>query len=753
MVDLNKYAKIVLFIVGAITLFFLYSLKDLKFDYDFTAFYAQNDPETQFFEEHKARFGTDNDFIFMSIENPPSVFNFNFLNKVNQFVEELSEDSLVTKVTCLTNMNEYVKTPYSRFAIKVPYLNICDSCHYRNDSLRIFNRPEIQAFFINKDASGLMVRIDHQEYLSKQKCDFLKASIDGLIEKYGFENYHIAGRAIGQSYYIDIMKFETLFFIGLSFILIILFLFIAFKSWWGIWLPLLIVSLSMLWIIGFMAAIGAPINIVLTVLPSIMFVVAMSDVIHLVSKYIEELRLGTSKQKAVIHAYKEVGFATLLTSVTTAIGFLSLLTVPMQAIKVFGIYTALGVIFAFILAYTLLPALLILVKPPKVMERKMTENFWYKKLHSSFLFIIRRRTKLFFLFIIFIFTGIIGLLKVQNNYFLLEDLKEDNFMRKQFSYFDQSYMGLRPFELSIALVDSNKSMFDYQVLNSINQIDSFLEKDYGLSQTFSLAKVFKIANRMEHAGQSKYYTFPSKRDTENFLKSLMKLKDKTMLKTLLDSTGKFTRISSTTGDIGKIEADKKTERLLKFIQQNIDSTLIKTQVTGTGHILDTNMASISLNLTLGLLMAILIVSLLMGLLYKNLKMVLIALVPNILPLLFLAAILGYVGIDLKVSTAIIFTIAFGIAVDDTIHFMSKFKLELNKGKSHLYALKRTYLSTGRAIILTTLIICAGFLLLLFSDFLGTFYIGLLISLTLVFALLADLVLLPALILLFYGKKS
>jgi predicted RND superfamily exporter protein len=165
------------------------------------------------------------------------------------------------------------------------------------------------------------------------------------------------------------------------------------------------------------------------------------------------------------------------------------------------------------------------------------------------------------------------------------------------------------------------------------------------------------------------------------------------------------------------------------------------------------MNSLSLNLTKGLILAVLIVALLMGLLYRSFKMVVIAIIPNILPLVLLAAILGYVGIQLKVSTAIIFTISFGIAVDDTIHFMSKLKLELNRGKSFMYALKRTYLSTGRAIILTTLILCSGFLLLMFSDFLGTFYVGLLISFTLIFALLADLLFLPVLLMIFYAKKD
>ncbi|MBK6526808.1 MAG: MMPL family transporter [Crocinitomicaceae bacterium] len=133
-------------------------------------------------------------------------------------------------------------------------------------------------------------------------------------------------------------------------------------------------------------------------------------------------------------------------------------------------------------------------------------------------------------------------------------------------------------------------------------------------------------------------------------------------------------------------------------------------------------------------------------------MVLIALTVNILPLLMIGALLGFAGIDMKVSTAIIFTISFGIAVDDTLHFMSRFRLELSKGRTYLYALKRTFLSTGKAIVLTSVILCAGFLLLLFSDFLGTFYVGLLISLTLLFALLADLFLLPVLLMIFHKKK-
>ena len=212
-------------------------------------------------------------------------------------------------------------------------------------------------------------------------------------------------------------------------------------------------------------------------------------------------------------------------------------------------------------------------------------------------------------------------------------------------------------------------------------------------------------------------------------------------------------MSSTLGEIGKYKVDEKNERLYAFIDRAIDQNVLKVHLTGTGHLLDKNMSSLAKNLTFGLVIAILLVSLLMGFLYKSVRIVLIAIVPNVFPLLMLAAVLGFVGIDLKVSTAIIFTISFGIAVDDTIHFMSKFKLELNKGKTFLYALKRTYLSTGRAIVLTTLILCSGFLLLMLSDFLGTFYVGLLLSLTLLFALISDLFILPVLLLYFFKNRK
>ena len=750
---IKKFSKVGLIIALILSVFLGYLIKDLRFDYDFEAFFPENDPETVFFQQHRDRFESDNDFLFVAVQHKPSVFDVSFLQKVDAFADSLSKDTLVRQVQCLTNMDEYVKTPFSPMVFERPYLRFEDDRYFSKDSIRIFKKQELVGFFINEKADALLLFVKHQQYMSKRKCDLLKANIENLLAHCDLPTYKMAGRAIGMAYYIDKMQYETLLFIGLSFILVIIFLAFTFKSWWGIWVPLTIVSLSMIWVIGFMVLVDQPINLILTVLPSIIFVVAMSDVIHLVSKYLDEVRSGKEKLNAIYTAYKEVGLATLMTSLTTAIGFITLLTVNMEPVKDFGIYTAIGVMLAFTLAYTVLPGLLIFTKTPKIADTSLTDTVWYKILHQIFRGLIRKRRLVFTIFAVASVISAVGLSLVKTNYFLLEDIGKKSSIRQNYEYFDKEFMGLRPFEMAVTVRDSDKTIYDYAVLTEMDKMETFLMETYGLRQCFSLVQVLKIANRAEHGGQDDYFTLPDSADAEKMLDQIRTFDREHLLLNLVDSTGRYGRISSTIGDIGLYEIQKKNKAANAFIDKNINHNLVDFKITGTGHLLDLNMSYLSRSLMLGLLISVGLIGIIMGLLYRSVKMVLIALSVNILPLLMIAAILGFAGIDLKVSTAIIFTISFGIAVDDTLHFMSRFRMELKRGSSHFYALKRTFLSTGKAIVLTSVILCAGFLLLMFSDFLGTFYVGLLISLTLVFALLADLFLLPVLLMIFYKKKS
>ncbi|MBD3636879.1 MAG: MMPL family transporter [Crocinitomicaceae bacterium] len=751
--DLKKIAIITLICVLVLSGLFAVKALQVGWDYNFEAFFSKHDPETEFFEKHRRRFTTDNDFVFISLGHEPSIFDHDFLVRVRGFVEELEQDSLVESVQSITHMKEYVKTPFSAAVLSRPYLNIDEPENYEKDSARIFAHPEIASAFVSKDATALLVNVRHRQYLSKSKCDLLVESIDKLLAKYEFQDHKYAGRSIGMGYYVDQMFDETLLFIGLSMVLVLIFLALTFRSVWGVWVPLIIVGMSMLWIVGLMGLVNQPINLILTTLPSIIFVVAMSDVMHLVSKYLEELRAGKSKYDAVKVAYREVGRATLLTSLTTAVGFSTLLMIDMEPVKDFGMYTAIGVMLAFILAYTLLPSLLVLTKAPKISQKSNTKTIWYRVLHPSFRWLLKNRKSVMVGFILLMLLSIFGSTQVVADYYLLEDLKKGNELRKTYEYFDKEFMGLRPFEMAVEVKQEGKTIYDYEVLKEMNKVDQYLQEHYDIENVFSIISILKVANRTNHGGQRKYYKFPTEKEAEQYIERIQKFDRSGQLEAFVDSTGKHARITSTIGDRGMIKINKLNEDLFEFLDKEVNTDLVSFKLTGTGHLLDRNMSSLSRNLFMGLGLAVGIVSLLMGLLFRSLKMVLIALIPNVLPLVMLGAILGFSGVELKVSTALVFTISFGIAVDDTIHFMSKLKLELNKGKSLMYAMRRTFLSTGRAIVLTTLILIGGFLMLLFSDFLGTFYIGLLISCTLIFALIADMFFLPVLLIAFYKPKE
>ena len=221
----------------------------------------------------------------------------------------------------------------------------------------------------------------------------------------------------------------------------------------------------------------------------------------------------------------------------------------------------------------------------------------------------------------------------------------------------------------------------------------------------------------------------------------------------MDTNERILRINGNIPDAGNIEVTKKNKAFNDFLVKSDLNKKYKITLTGTAHLYDKNIRYLSRSLVIGLCVSTGIVSLLMGLIFKSFRMVLISIVPNLIPLLIIGGLMGFFGIELKTSTAIIFTIAFGIAVDDTIHLLGKFKIELLKGRSKIYAIKRAYITTGKAMILTSLILCSGFLLLLFSTFSGTVNLGGLLSATLFIAVILDLTLLPVLLLLFYKEKK
>lgn len=751
----NKFKKIawvLIALVSVLTIFFAFQIPNARFNYDFEKFFPANDEESDFFYEHRDRFESDNDFLLIAIENEKGIFETEFLQEVHKFAEEINKLELVKFTRDITHEEElFVYT--GGITDARPYIRFQDSL-LAKDSINIYENKELVNSLVSEGANSLSIYIRHLDFLSKAKSDRLVDEVKEIQAKYSFDNVRMAGRTVGQKYYVDTMTTEMIFFVGMSMILVVVFLFLAFRSVWGVLLPQVVIVLSLIWIIGFMVMMDEPINILLTILPSIMFVVGMSDVIHLVSKYLELIRLGESKFKAIKVSFREIGLATFLTSITTAIGFFSLILVNVQPIQVFGIYIGIGVLLTFLLTFTMLPILFYFTAVPKIALKDRKSDFWRVQMSKAFLFTMKNRKILAVSFIIVIGVFGFGATKIVTNNYLMDDLKPSAEIKQNFDYLDDEYGGVRPFELAVFLNDTSKTFWSKEVIEELDKVENYLIEDYGVEIKVSFPFLLKIVNRTNHAGNPEQFKVPTKkRDLRNVRLLFRKEERKELLDNLIDSTGNYSRINGTIPDWGNIETTKRNKEFKKFLLENTDSTIVSFQLTGTAHLLDKNMSYMSTSLVQGLLLATAIVAIIMGLLFKSLRMVVISVVPNLIPLIFIAGLMGYMGINLKITTAIIFTISFGIAVDDTIHFLSKFKIELSKGSSKLYALKRTYISTGKAIVLTTLILCSGFLFLIFSDFLGTFYMGLMISLTLLFAVIADIFLLPLLLLYFWKDRK
>jgi uncharacterized protein len=748
----KKYAKLVFIIVLLITISLAFLIPYTKFDYDFEKFFPKEDDETAFYFKHRELFQSDNDFLLIAVERKNGIFNKNFLHKVEKCQKEISKVKYVTYARAITNEKEIFLLTGGVVGQK-PYFSKKESL-LEEDSARIYNHPELVNSLVAKDGKSLCIFVKHKDFLPGKKSTVLIDEIQTIVNKYPFEKVRIAGRTIGQKFYIGKMTYEMALFVSISMVLVVLFLWIAFKSLWGIILPQLVIVISVIWIMGTMVIINEPVNIILSILPSIMFVVAMSDVIHMVSRYLDALRLGLNKYDAIVVSLKEVGLATLLTSITTAVGFLTLMLINVQPIQSFGFVTAIGVIIAFIATILVLPISFYIFPTPKNIKKSKEFPLWNKYLRKWFLAVLIHRKKVLLIsgVLVSIFIALSFLLKSNN--FLMDDLKSSEPIKQDFDFLDKHYGGVRPIELAISIPDSTKNCWNKEVLVEIDKIENYLITDYQAKMNVSLGTFIKILNQASNLGNPEYFELPESNKKLRKLKQPIKIAQKgTLYKIVVDSTERYLRISASIADLGNNIVTEKNKKFKEFIKNNIDSNLVQVKLTGTPHLLDKNMSYLSTSLIQGIILSIFIITLIMGFVYKSWKIVVISLIPNVIPLIVLSGLMGLFAIDLKISTAIIFTIAFGIAVDDTIHFLGKFKLELSKGKSKLYALKTTYLTTGKAMILTTLILCSGFLMLLFSSFMGTFTMGFMISISLFVALIADLTLLPVLLLIFYHPKK
>lgn len=757
---MQKWARIVLITLTVFTGFFIYVVRDLEFDYDYEKYFPKSDDSMVHFEQFRKEYGEDSNFLLIGLENKSGIFNIDFLKQVKAFGDELKADTIVEFIASpVHNCGYFKKAGLNGLSFK-PYLNLNLPEISVEDSLRIFQNEQFLGSILSKNGQSICLFVRTQSNLNKKEAAHVLKLIDDKKEKFNFSGFHLAGRVLAQTYIVDKMIWELVLFISASIFLLVGFLYISFRSWWGVVIPLTVVLVAIVWTLAIMLFTGKSFDLLMVMLPTIIFVVGMSDLVHLLAKYLDELRQGKEKFEAIKVAFKEVRWATFLTSLTTAIGFFSLTFANITPIKEFGIYAGISVFVAYFLAFTFLPSVLVLVNPPQKLIESPKNNFWDKFLRKWLISIFNNKSKIIFITVGLVIIGVFtaNALKIDN--YLLEDLSNSDPVKKDVIYFEENYSGLRPFEAEI-IAKKESGVISFEFLNELQKIEYYLKTEYtqeGVGFLISPTTLIKEANFIKKGSKSKYRKLPKTQRRFDALKRQIKKGADQLGQVelgngfnLVSNDSMKCRITGKLRDVGGFNIGLENKKLEAFIAENINSEILDFRLTGTAVLIDKNNGTLAKDLMFSLLFAFTIIAFVVGVMFKNVKIALLSLVPNILPLLLVTVVMFIGGIDLKISTSLIFTLAFGIAVDDTIHLLSKYKLEQKKGRSHLYALKRSYLSSGKAIIVTSLILVGGFLTLLFSTFTSTFYMGLLVSVTLILALILDLMVMPLIML--YGLGS
>jgi uncharacterized protein len=748
----HKFSSILaLAVVALLTALSVFYASRLRFDYNFDNFFPKGDPDLAYYLNYRDKFGNDNDYLLIGLDNGSTLFDRDFLLKVDTLTRFMQAQPHVEAVLSPTTVKSPVIEQFGYF--EIPYLHPDEPERYPEDSMRIYKSPDLVGTLFSEDATAVSLFVQTTDDLAKAPGDSLIAAMYGEIERLGLKEHHVAGKVLAQSVFIDKMKIELAVFMSASIVLVIIFLWIAFRTAWGVLVPLIVVLLSVIWSLGVMGLFDKPIDVMTVLLPTILFVVGMSDVIHILSRYLTEIGNGETKLDALRVTVKEVGLATLLTSLTTAVGFLTLLTTSIVPIREFGLYTAISIFLAFVLAFTVLPAMLLLLKKPNPIRARRSDLSWPMLLRRVYSFVLRRPYPILIASMATVLISLLGISMIKVDTTLLEDLGDDDPIVLDFQYFEKKFSGVRPFELHL-MAGEDKTLYDLDVLQEIDRLESYLLQTYGLNFISSPTTVVRTLHRAQNGGLPEHYTLPeSEREMQQLQRRLTAFNKRSEMRSVITQDLREGRLAGKMPDVGSVQASLLNDSLRVFMREQLDPSLLRTQVTGSAVLLDKNNEYVVGNMLQGLLIAFGVVALLVGIIFRSFRMVLISLVPNIIPLLMIGGIMGFLGINMTVSVSIIFTIAFGIAVDDTIHFLGKLKLELRKGKSLPYAIKTTIISAGKAIIITSCILVAGFLTLVLSSFDGTFYVGVFVSLTLVFAVVADLLLLPLLILYFYRPKQ
>lgn len=727
----------------------------VQMSYEMARMLPESDSTIIIYENFKKQFGEDGSVMFVGLQDE-KLFEldhfqawYDLTNEVRS-IEGVEEAVSVARIFQLQRNDSLKKFDF------VPIISSKPQTQQELDSLKklIYQLPFYEGRLFNSETNVnmMMITLDKQVLNTKNRVALIH-EIESTLNKFS-EQYDIRLYYSGMPYIRTItsekIQNELVLFVFLSLVMASIILYAFFRSFRAVFFIIVIVLITVVIMFGTLAIFGFKITILTGILPPLLIVIGVENSIFLLNKYYNEFLIHGNKIKALSRVIRRIGAANLLTNATTAAGFAAFTITGNALLVEFGIIASINILIAYIVSLFLIPIIFSYLPNPKPQHIQHFEKGNVNKLLQKIVWVVlNRRNVVYIITGVVVIAGLFGVVRLRTTGNMVDDISHKSRLYKDLMFFEKHFKGVMPFEVSID-TKKKKGLLRASTLQKLEALQDSMAVYPELSKPVSMVEVVKFSKQAFFKGNPDYYELPNNQERNFLLSYIPNLEgggSKSIINSFVDSTLQKTRISVQMANIGTTEIDA----LQKSIKPTIDKIFppddFIVNITGSSIVFLEGTNYLVKNLISSLLLALLVIAILMALTFTSFKMVVISLIPNLIPQLLTAAMMGYAGISIKPSTILIFSITLGISVDNTIHFLSRYRLQLimNDWKikeSVLAAL----LETGFSMIYSAVVLFFGFAIFILSSFGGTEALGYLVSFTLLAAMLSNLFVLPSLLL-------
>jgi uncharacterized protein len=749
-----------LIVILLITIFMGWQALKVQMSYEMARMLPESHPTSVAYEAFKEQFGQDGSVMFVGIQDE-GIYGLEKFNDWCDLSYQIRQVEGVEEVLSIGKIYHLVVNDSTGLMDFLPVVPEKPSKQEELDSLKniILSLPFYEGLLSNHSdhVTMIMVTLDKEKLNTKSRVQLI-AEISDLVKSYGSKyesEMHYSGLPYIRTITTKMVQNELYFFIFLALIIASVILYIFFRSFKAVFFTMLIVGIAVIWVLGTISIFGYKITILTGILPPLLVVIVVENCIFLLNKYHNEYRLHGNKAKALSRMVTRIGNANLLTNATTAVGFAAFIVTGNKMLTEFGIIASINIMVAYVLSLFLIPIFFSYLPPPGRRHTKHLDKSVVASIIRHIVHIVQTRRRVIYIITgLLLIAGVIGVSRLRSTGNIVDDISRKHKLYKDLMFFEKHFKGVMPLEISIDAKEEKGIFADRgKTLYRMRRLHRLLEKDsvfsIYLSKPLSVVDGISFLNQAHRGGDPKYFILPppSELSELNHYSKAMDSTGNNPFHSFIDDENRITRISIQMANVSTGEISMITERLRPHLDEIFPPDEYEVILTGTSVVFLEGSSYLVRNLLTSLLLALAVISLLMALLFTSARMIVISLIPNLIPQLMTAALMGYLGLSIKPSTILIFSIALGISVDNAIHFLSRYRLQL---KFNNWDIKPSVLAalreTGYSMIYSSVVLFFGFGIFILSSFGGTEALGYLISFTLLIALMSNLFLLPSLLL-------